>query len=111
MTRRKLRVVDPFTFATTRIRPAFPLVLMPWEQAMIAPYVRPVELPDTQLQELFDHAMSFVEQNDADLMQTLFAIDLTLFREYQYVPGSTHLTTTPHDVFVNRRWVCQDFAN
>ncbi|MGK3959746.1 transglutaminase N-terminal domain-containing protein [Sorangium sp. So ce118] len=102
---------DPFAFAKKRIRPAFPLVWMPWEQAMIAPYVRPVELPDTQLQELFDYAMSFVEQNDADLLETLFAINLTLFREYQYVPGSTNLTTTPHDVFVNRRGVCQDFAN
>ncbi|KYF90079.1 hypothetical protein BE17_48030 [Sorangium cellulosum] len=102
---------DPFAFAKKRIRPAFPLVWMPWEQAMIAPYVRPVELPDPQRQELFDYAMSFVERNDADLLETLFAINLTLFREYQYVPGSTSLTTTPHDVFVNRRGVCQDFAN
>ncbi|WP_437753304.1 transglutaminase family protein [Sorangium sp. So ce1389] len=102
---------DPLAFAKKRIRPAFPLVWMPWEQAMIAPYVRPVELPDRQLQELFDYAMSFVERNDADLLETLFAINLTLFREYQYVPGSTNLTTTPHDVFASRRGVCQDFAN
>ncbi len=27
------------------------------------------------------------------------------------MPGSTNLTTTPYDVFVNRRGVCQDFAN
>ncbi|XXX74271.1 transglutaminase family protein [Sorangium sp. So ce134] len=102
---------DPFAFAKKQIRPAFPLVWMPWEQAMIAPYMRPVELPGAQLQELFDYAMSFVEQNDADLVETLFAINLTLFRDYQYVPGSTNLSTTPHDVFVNRRGVCQDFAN
>ncbi|WP_437294283.1 transglutaminase family protein [Sorangium sp. So ce426] len=102
---------DPFAFAKKKMRPAFPLVWMPWEQAIIAPYVRPAELPDTQLQALFDYAMSFVEKNDADLMETLFAINLTLFREYQYVPGSTNLATTPYDVFVNRRGVCQDFAN
>ncbi|KYF50428.1 hypothetical protein BE08_07885 [Sorangium cellulosum] len=102
---------DPFAFANAQIRPAFPLVWTPWEQAMIAPYVRPVELPAAQRQALFDHAMSFVARNDADLMETLFAINLTLFREYQYVPGSTDLSTTPHDVFVNRRGVCQDFAN
>ncbi|XYH95182.1 transglutaminase family protein [Sorangium sp. So ce1128] len=102
---------DPFAFAKKRIRPAFPLAWMPWEQAMIAPYLRPVELPDTQLQELFAYAMSFVERNDADLMETLLAINLTLFREYQYAPGSTNLATTPHDIFVNRRGVCQDFAN
>ncbi|WP_437955821.1 transglutaminase family protein [Sorangium sp. So ce119] len=102
---------DPFAFATTKIRPAFPLAWMPWEQAIIAPYVRPAELPAPQLQELFDYAMSFVERNDADLMETLFAINLTLFREYRYTPGATDLATTPHDVFVNRRGVCQDFAN
>ncbi|WP_437965441.1 transglutaminase family protein [Sorangium sp. So ce260] len=102
---------DPFAFATRKIRPAFPLVWTPWEQVMIAPYRRPVELPDTQAQELFDYAMSFVEKNGADLMETLFAINLTLFRDYRYVPGSTNLSTTPHDVFVSRRGVCQDFAN
>ncbi|AUX46192.1 transglutaminase [Sorangium cellulosum] len=102
---------DPFAFAKKKIRPAFPLVWMPWEQLMIAPYQRPVELPDTQLQELFDYAMSFVGRNDGDLMETLFEINLTLFREYQYVPGSTNLSTTPYDVFVSRRGVCQDSAN
>ncbi|WP_437671751.1 transglutaminase family protein [Sorangium sp. So ce131] len=102
---------DPFAFAKKKIRPAFPLVWMPWEQLMIAPYQRPVELPDTQLQELFDYAMSFVAKNDGDLMETLFEINLTLFREYQYAPGSTDLSTTPYDVLVNRRGVCQDFAN
>lgn len=107
----ELRDVDPFAFAQKKIRPSIPLVWMPWEQVMIAPYLRPVELPDTQLQELFDYAMSFVERNDRDLMETLFDINLTLFREYQYAPGSTNLSTTPYDVFVNKRGVCQDFAN
>lgn len=44
-------------------------------------------------------------------METLFAINLTLYREYHYVPGSTGLETTPYEVFVSRRGVCQDFAN
>jgi transglutaminase-like putative cysteine protease len=103
--------VDPFAFAKKKIRPAFPLVWMPWEQAMIGPYLRPIELPDPQLQELFDYAMCFVKKNDGDLMETLFDINLTLFREYKYVPGSTNLLTTPYDVFVNKKGVCQDFAN
>lgn len=102
---------DPFAFAKKQIRPAFPLVWMPWEQAMIGPYLRPTELPDTQLQELFDYAMSFVRDNDGDLMETLFDINLTIFREYKYVPGSTNLHTTPYDVFVNKKGVCQDFTN
>lgn len=107
----ELHDTDPFAFAKKKIHPSFPLVWMPWEQAMLAPYLRPLELPDTQIQELFDYAMSFVQKNDGDLMETLFAINLTLFREYKYVPGSTNLQTTPYDVFVNKQGVCQDFAN
>ena len=65
---------------------------------MLSPYLAPVELPETQLRELYDYTMSFVERNNHDLMETLFAINLTLFREYQYVPGSTRLETTPYEV-------------
>jgi transglutaminase-like putative cysteine protease len=102
---------DPFAFARLPIRPSFPLVWMPWEQKMLQPYLTPIELPETQLKELYDYAMSFVEQNNHDLMETLFAINLTLFREYQYVPGSTMLETTPYQVFTTKQGVCQDFAN
>lgn len=98
---------DPFSFAQKKIHPSFPLAWMPWEQAMLAPYLRPIELPDTELQELYDYAMSFVEKNERDLMETLFAINLALFRDYKYEPGSTNLMTTPYDVFVNKKGVCQ----
>lgn len=30
--------------------------------------------------------------------------------DFTYEPGSTHVTTTPHEAFVARRGVCQDFA-
>jgi transglutaminase-like putative cysteine protease len=103
--------VDPFAFARVPIRPTFPLAWMPWEQKMLQPYLTPQELPETQLRELYDYAMGFVEQNNRDLMETLFAINLALFREYQYTPGSTTLATSPFDVFCNKRGVCQDFAN
>ena len=103
--------VDPFAFTKTPIRPSFPLVWMPWERTMLAPYLTPVELPDTQLLALYDYAMDFVRRNDGDLMETLFAINLTLFREYEYLPGCTDLGTTPYQVYVNRAGVCQDFAN
>jgi transglutaminase-like putative cysteine protease len=106
-----LSSVDPFDFTRTPIRPSFPLVWMPWEHLMLLPYLAPVELPETQLRELYDYAMSFVEKNNHDLMETLFAINLTLFREYKYVPGSTGLETTPYEVLTNKRGVCQDFAN
>jgi len=102
---------DPFAFTHAPIRPSFPLVWMPWEHMMLSPYLAPVELPETHLRELNDYAMSFVERNHYDLMETLFAINLTLFREYRYVPGSTRLETTPYEVFISRQGVCQDFAN
>ena len=107
----ELRPGDPFELAPKNRRPSFPLVWMPWEQAMLAPYLRPVELPDTQLTEIFEHGMAIVRENDGDLMETLFAINLMLFKQYAYAPGSTNLDTTPYDVFVNKRGVCQDFAN
>ncbi len=103
--------VDPFAFAGLPIRPSFPLVWMPWEQKMLQPYLTPPELPETQLMELYAYAMSFVERNHYDLMETLFDVNLTLFREYQYVSGSTSLETTPYQVFTSKKGVCQDFAN
>jgi transglutaminase-like putative cysteine protease len=103
--------INPFAFASLPIRPSFPLVWMPWEQKMLQPYLQPEELPDTQLMELYNYAMSFVERNNHDLMETLFAINLTLFREYAYLPGTTNLETTPFQVYTTKQGVCQDFAN
>src|SRR5687767_10954119 len=60
--------VDPFAFAKLPIRPAFPLVWMPWERTMLAPYLAPDELPETELVEMYDYAISFVKRNRGDLM-------------------------------------------
>lgn len=104
--------VDPFEFVKNlEVRPTFPLVWMPWELKMLQPYLTPQELPDTQMAELYDYAMSFVKRNNNDLLETFFDINLTLFREYQYAPGSTRFSTTAFDVMHMRRGVCQDFAN
>lgn len=103
--------IDPFAFADLPIRPpSYPVAWMPWERTMLAPYLTPEELPDTQLTEIYDYAMGFVERNNRDLMQTLFAINMELYRNYEYVPGSTTLETTPFEVFTRRKGVCQDFA-
>ncbi|MFT3787851.1 MAG: transglutaminase family protein [Tepidisphaeraceae bacterium] len=103
--------VDPFAFARQAIRPQFPLMWMPWERTMLGPYLAPVELPEAQLQQLYDHAMGLVQANNGDLMETLFAINLSFFREYQYAPGTTTIDTTPFETFIARQGVCQDFAN
>ena len=61
--------------------------------------------------ELIEYAMSFVERNDRDLIETLLDMNETIHREYRYLPGVTTLATTPFDTYVNRRGVCQDFTN
>ena len=47
---------------------------MPWAQKMLQPYLTPEELPETQLLELYDYAMSFVERNHRDLIPNTFAL-------------------------------------
>jgi transglutaminase-like putative cysteine protease len=104
--------VDPFEFVKNlKARPMFPLVWMPWELKMLQPYLTPQELPDTQLAELYDYAMSFVKRNNNDLMETFFDINLSLFREYAYAPGCTTFATTAFDVMGMKQGVCQDVAN
>ncbi|MBI5513018.1 MAG: class II glutamine amidotransferase [Deltaproteobacteria bacterium] len=102
---------DPLSFRPLHERSQIPLVWMPWQRHMLQPYLLPPELPDTELVELTEYAMSFVERNDYDLLDTLLDINSTIFKEYAYRQGTTNLFTTPFDVYVNRRGVCQDFTN
>lgn len=92
-------------------RHSLPLVWMPWQRQMMLPYLLPPELPETQLRELSDFAMSFVERQDADLIAALIDMNLTVYRDFAYISNSTNLATTPWDVFASRKGVCQDFAN
>ncbi len=92
-------------------RSTIPLVWMPWQRHMLDPYLLPPELPESQLRELAEYGMSFVERNDYDLVDTLVDLNQSIFNEYAYQPGSTTLATTAFDVYANRRGVCQDFTN
>ncbi len=102
---------DPLGFGPLRVRSTIPLVWMPWQRQVLDPYLLPVELPETQLAELAEYAMSFVKRNDYDLLDTLLDINQTIFREYAYQQGVTTVLTTAFDVYSNRRGVCQDFTN
>lgn len=102
---------DPFAFAKLLTRPTFPVSWMPWELKMLGPYLTPIELPDTQLGEIQEYANSFVHANNGDLLETLFAMNLALHRDFSYQPCTTSFETTPYDVLINKRGVCQDFAN
>lgn len=90
---------------------SIPLIWMPWQRQMMSPYLLPPELPESQLRELTAYAMSFVERNDYNLLRTVNDINTTIYRDFEYVPGSTLVTTTPFEIYTTRKGVCQDFAN
>ncbi|MEO1028650.1 MAG: transglutaminase N-terminal domain-containing protein, partial [Pseudomonadota bacterium] len=90
---------------------SIPLIWMPWQRQMMLPYLLPPELPESQLRELTAYAMSFVERNDYHLLRTVNDINSTIYRDFEYVPGSTQITTTPFEIYTTRKGVCQDFAN
>jgi transglutaminase-like putative cysteine protease/predicted glutamine amidotransferase len=102
---------DPLGFGPLRVQSTIPLVWMPWQRQVLEPFLLPPELPETELAELAEYAMSFVKRNDFDLLATLLDINQTIFREYVYKQGATNVLTTAFDVYVNRRGVCQDFTN
>ena len=103
--------VDPLGFGPLRVKSTIPLVWMPWQRQVLDPYLLPPELPESELDELAEYAMSFVKRNEYDLLDTLLDINHTIYREYEYKQGTTNLMTTAFDVHVNRRGVCQDFTN
>ncbi|NPD27548.1 class II glutamine amidotransferase [Corallococcus exiguus] len=107
----ELRDTDPLGYRPLHMRSVLPLVWMPWQANMLQPYLLPPELPDTQLEELLEYAMSFARRNDFDLLDTLLDINYSIFKEYQYAQGTTTLNTTAFSVYSARRGVCQDFAN
>ncbi len=105
-----LRDLDPYSFSVMPKRPTIPLNWMPRERLVLGPYLQSQELPDAQIEELFEYVMTIVDDNDGDLIESLFALNLKLFHDFEYVTGSTSNATTPYDVFASKRGVCQDFA-
>lgn len=111
---RSLVRVLPETLGPLRARArrtTIPIDWMPWQRQMMMPYLLPPELPESQLRELFSYAMSFVERQDYDLVQTFLDMNQTIYQDYSYLPNVTTLQTTPFEVYTRRQGVCQDFAN
>ncbi|APC97138.1 class II glutamine amidotransferase [Francisella frigiditurris] len=92
-------------------RTTMPLPWMPWQRQMMTPYLLPTELPETQLEELMEYAISFVKRNNSDVISVLEDINKTIYYEYKYVPNATNFGTTAYDVYITREGVCQDFSN
>jgi transglutaminase-like putative cysteine protease/predicted glutamine amidotransferase len=107
----KVFAAPPDDHSLSRRRTSIPLIWMPWQRQMMMPYLLPPELPESQLTELTEYAMSFVERNDYRLFRILEDINNSIYRDYQYVPGITSLHTTAFEVYTNRQGVCQDFTN
>lgn len=107
----KIFAAPPDDHSLSRRQTSIPLIWMPWQSQMMMPYLLPSELPESQLNELTQYAMSFVRRNDYRLMDTLEDMNTSIYRDYQYVSSSTSLNTTPFEVYSSRQGVCQDFAN
>lgn len=102
---------DPLSYRPLHARTTIPLDWMPWQRHMLMPYLLPPELPETQLLELIEYARGFARRNDDDLLDTLLDINATIFSDYEYLQGTTSLSTTAWEVYERRRGVCQDFSN
>jgi transglutaminase-like putative cysteine protease len=88
-----------------------PMTWMPWDSMMMLAYLQPPELPESELFELAEFAMNFVKSSDGDAFDVISNISNYIYKNFEYVPGSTTLNTSAYDVFFHRKGVCQDFAN
>lgn len=87
-----------------------PVIWMPWDRIMMNAYLQPPELPESQLFALAEYAMSFVKKNNYDIFEVLNDINITIYRDFVYFEGETSVYTTPYEILINRKGVCQDFA-
>ena len=88
---------DPLEFRPVHARTTIPLNWMPWQRHMLQPYLVPPELPESQLIELHDYAMSFVMRNGFDLVNSLIDVNQSIFRDYAYRQGTTTLAVAAVD--------------
>jgi transglutaminase-like putative cysteine protease len=100
----------PLSLAGPR-RVTLPLVWMPWQRQVMAPYLLPPELAESELRELTHFALGVARRQDNDLAAMLWDLNETIYRDFTYAPGETHIWTTPFEFYEQRRGVCQDFAN
>jgi transglutaminase-like putative cysteine protease len=101
----------PKRFDLLHLTSNIPLIWMPWDRIMMQAYLIPPELPESELRELSDYALSFVKRNNHDVYAVLTDINRTIYQDYTYVSGSSNLHTTPYETYATHRGVCQDFAN
>lgn len=101
----------PFNTSLIHQPRTMPLIWMPWDRTMMAAYLQPPELPESELFELSEYAMSFVKKNHNDVFEVLKDINQTIYEDYEYINDETHVETTPYEVYLSQKGVCQDFSN
>lgn len=101
---------DPFA----RLSVEQPITLpVPWnalEATVLEPYRTPPMDGSKGWEAVAKHARDAAFANHHNLTETLFALNLEIFREFEYAPGTTTPETPVTDVYAHRRGVCQDFA-
>jgi len=103
--------VDPYAIAIPAARPRFPLSWTFAEQQSLAPYLADAGMWANDLVGVDAYARSFANRNRQDALETAFDINLALFRDFKYRPGTTTVETPPSVFLQTREGVCQDYAN
>ncbi len=107
----KVYAIPPEDLRTRVERKSIPVVWMPWQRQVMLPYLLPPELPEYQLIELTDFALSFAEKGNYNIIDTLIIMNNQIHQDFSYIQGVTTVNTTPFEVYSTRQGVCQDFAN
>ena len=85
--RAREQAVDVISVRPLNARTTIPLNWMPWQRHMLNPYLLPPELPESQLVELHEYAMSFVERNDFDLIDSLIDMNQSIYLSNHIPPN------------------------
>lgn len=106
----ELASLDPFNFDSSP-RSTFPLSWGTPGDSHLASYLSLAGFDPIGGDEVAAYAWSFAQRNRLDVLETAFDINMTLFREFQYRPGTTTVSTPTVEFLRTRQGVCQDFAS
>ncbi len=107
----RIHRIDPDDFSHQLRKTKIPYAWMPGQRQTMQAFLIPPELPETQIRELTDYAMSFVRRNDYNLYDTLQDMNRTIYNDFEYKQKVTDFNTSAFEAYVLRQGVCQDFAN
>jgi transglutaminase-like putative cysteine protease len=107
----EVRGADPFAFLSNRGPLLFPFAWTQAESNILEPFRSHGIDESPEWAAIAEHAHKVARENGSNVTETLFALNLQIFREFAYSPGRTTPDTPVTEVFQSRSGVCQDFAN